>query len=78
MVNGAERVYISSRSEQECFSAAEQLNKLSGKNVKGKCIAIPANLSTEQGCIQLVDEMKKKGEDKLHVLINNAGRSIIK
>lgn len=38
----------------------------------GKAILLQANLSTEAGCHQLVDELKKH-TDKLDVLFNNAG-----
>jgi len=63
--NGA-KVYISSRSAEVCQAVEAELNKL------GKCIAIPADLSTTEGQQKLVDAMNVK-EDSIDVLINNAG-----
>lgn len=63
--NGA-KVYISSRNAAVCEAVATELSKI------GTCIAIPADLSSEEGRIRLVNELKEK-ETALDVLINNAG-----
>jgi NAD(P)-dependent dehydrogenase (short-subunit alcohol dehydrogenase family) len=63
--NGA-KVYISSRKESELNSAAEELSKF------GECVAVAADLSTEEGAKKLGDAIKAN-EDKVNILVNNAG-----
>ncbi len=63
--NGA-KVYISSRNAAVCKAVETELNKI------GECIAIPADLSTEEGLETLVGAINAK-ESSLDVLINNAG-----
>jgi len=65
VVNGA-KVYISSRKKDVCDRVASELSET------GECISIPADLSTTEGRAMLVDEIKKR-EQKLHILVNNAG-----
>lgn len=65
VANGA-RVYISSRKAEVCEAVSAELSK------HGECIAIPANLITNEGRETLVTELKKR-EEKLDVLVNNAG-----
>jgi len=60
------RVYVASRSEEACAETEKELSKL------GTCVAIPANLSTQEGCLGLADEIKQR-ETKLDILVNNAG-----
>ena len=59
-------VYISSRRSDACAEVAQELSK------KGTCIGIPANLSTEDGCRGLADEMAGHVA-RLDILVNNAG-----
>ncbi len=63
--NGA-RVLISSRKADVCQEMAGELSK------HGECSALPADLSTEAGCLQLAEELRAR-EKALHVLVNNAG-----
>lgn len=63
--NGA-KVYISSRNAAVCAAVEAELSKI------GDCIAIPADLSTEEGGQKLIQEFASR-EDSLDVLINNAG-----
>jgi NAD(P)-dependent dehydrogenase (short-subunit alcohol dehydrogenase family) len=65
VVNGV-KVYISSRKKDVCNKAASELSEI------GECISIPADLSTTEGRAALVSEIKKR-EQKLHILVNNAG-----
>ena len=65
-VEAGAKVYICSRSESACASAAARLAQ------KGFCVALPADLSTDAGRRQLAAELARR-EDKLDVLINNAG-----
>ncbi|GJJ09542.1 hypothetical protein Clacol_003765 [Clathrus columnatus] len=53
-------VYITSRTQKECYAAAEEISKLGS----GQCIGLPANL-------QEYDEALHR--KALHVLVNNAG-----
>lgn len=63
--NGA-KVYISSRNETVCQEVEKELSKI------GECIAIPADLSTNEGQQKLL-ETYQSNESSLDVLINNAG-----
>ncbi|KAF0690007.1 Aste57867_18569 [Aphanomyces stellatus] len=65
--NGA-KVYISSRSEKACNETAAELSAVG----PGKCIAIPEDLASVDGCQRLADALAKL-EQKLDVLINNSG-----
>jgi NAD(P)-dependent dehydrogenase (short-subunit alcohol dehydrogenase family) len=60
------RVYVSSRKAEVCARVAEELSEL------GTCIAIPANLATEDECRRLAAELAER-EEQLDVLVNNAG-----
>ena len=61
-------VYISSRKADVCDAAATEI---AGEG-NGTCISLPADLSTEPGCRHLA-EMLSEHEDRLHILVNNAG-----
>jgi NAD(P)-dependent dehydrogenase (short-subunit alcohol dehydrogenase family) len=63
--NGA-KVYISSRKAQVCEKVAAELSKV------GSCIAVPADLSTNEGRSRLVEHLKQN-ETSLDILVNNAG-----
>jgi NAD(P)-dependent dehydrogenase (short-subunit alcohol dehydrogenase family) len=60
------RVYISSRKADVCEEVAAELSKI------GECVALPADLSTEEGARGLADELSNR-EASLHILVNNAG-----
>ena len=60
------RVYISSRKQEVCDEVAAQLSEL------GSCISLPANLSSEEECLRLADEIAQR-ESQLDILVNNAG-----
>ncbi|MCC5950152.1 MAG: SDR family oxidoreductase [Nitriliruptoraceae bacterium] len=66
-VAGGARVYISARSAEACEALADELTAAGGT-----CVALPADLSTPQGCTQLAAELAAR-EDRLDVLVNNAG-----
>ncbi|MEO8456562.1 MAG: SDR family oxidoreductase [Chloroflexota bacterium] len=67
-VEGGAKVYISSRKAEVVNEVAAEMSKV------GTCIAIPADLSTEDGCKALADEIASR-EGKLDVLVNNAGNN---
>ena len=65
-VDAGATVYISSRKADVCDEVAAELSEA------GTCIGIPADLSTEDGCRGLADEMAAR-VDRLDILVNNAG-----
>jgi len=65
-VEAGAKVYISSRKAEVCEQVAEQLS------ANGECIALPADLSTEEECRRLAGEIAER-EERLHILVNNAG-----
>ena len=65
-VRAGAKVYISSRKADVCAEVAESLSAL------GTCIALPADLSTEDECRRLAAEVAER-EPELHILVNNAG-----
>ena len=62
------KTYISSRKSDVIDAVAADLSK------SGTCIAVQADVSTEAGCRALADEIAKR-EDKLNILVNNAGNN---
>jgi NAD(P)-dependent dehydrogenase (short-subunit alcohol dehydrogenase family) len=66
LLEAGARVYISSRKADACAAAEGELRQY------GTVTAIPANLSTEQECLRLADEIADR-EQALNVLVNNAG-----
>jgi len=65
-VEAGAKVYISSRKREVCLAVAQALSEI------GTCVSIPMDLSTVEGCVQLAREVGLR-EDKLHILVNNAG-----
>ncbi|CAE7405011.1 rhlG [Symbiodinium microadriaticum] len=65
VTNGA-KVYIVARKFEACQATAERLSEF------GDCTALPGDLSTRDGVAALAKEIAGR-EDKLDVLINNAG-----
>lgn len=65
-VEAGAAVTISSRKADACAEVAAELS------AKGTCVGIPADLSTEDGCRLLAEEMSSR-VDRLDVLVNNAG-----
>lgn len=68
-VEAGANVYISARSADVCDKVAAELSQLPGG---GKCVSLPADLSTEEGCGELVRAVGER-EDSLDILVNNAG-----
>ncbi len=69
LANGA-KVYISSRKADVCDATAKRLADEYG----GTCVSLPANLAELDGIDGIAAELKNR-EDKLHILVNNAGVS---
>jgi len=66
--NGA-KVYIAARKENQLKEAVADINKVASGP---KADYIVANIGSKAGCDALVAEFRKR-EDKIHVLVNNAG-----
>jgi NAD(P)-dependent dehydrogenase (short-subunit alcohol dehydrogenase family) len=65
-VEAGATVYISSRKADVCDRVAAELSR------HGRCVALPADLSTEAGARQLAAAFAAH-EQQLHILVNNAG-----
>jgi NAD(P)-dependent dehydrogenase (short-subunit alcohol dehydrogenase family) len=68
-VEAGATVYVTSRSVDVCKEAADELSMLPGD---GTCLALPADLSSEEGCRSLAEAVKER-ESSLDILVNNAG-----
>ncbi len=68
LVGSGVKTYITARREEELRATEAALGEL------GECIAIPADLSDEQGLKQFAGEIRER-ENALHILFNNAGAS---
>ncbi len=69
LANGA-KVYISSRKVDACEQAARRLADRYG----GECVALPANVAELAGVEALAKALGDR-EERLHILVNNAGVS---
>jgi NAD(P)-dependent dehydrogenase (short-subunit alcohol dehydrogenase family) len=65
-VDAGATVYIASRKADVVEEVAKELSK------KGTCVGIPADLSTEEGCRALAQDIALRIE-RLDILVNNAG-----
>jgi len=65
-VENGVKTYISARKAAACLETAGELS------AKGECIALPADLSTNEGRDGFVAGIKAR-EDKIDILVNNAG-----
>ena len=66
LLEAGARVYISSRKADACAAAVRDLTRY------GMVTAVPADLSSEAGCLQLAEQIGQR-EQSLSVLVNNAG-----
>ncbi len=66
LLQAGAKVYITARKKAACEEAARELS------VFGPCIAIASDIGTPEGRAALLQAFGQK-EDKLHILINNAG-----
>ncbi len=65
-VDAGATVYACSRNEEACRSLEKELS------TRGRCIALPGDVSTEAGCRAIADALHGY-EDRLDILVNNAG-----
>jgi len=66
LVRAGCRVYITARKAAECDATAAELSAF------GECVSVPADLSGPGGVDQLMQVVGAR-EDRLHILVNNAG-----
>jgi NAD(P)-dependent dehydrogenase (short-subunit alcohol dehydrogenase family) len=66
LVEAGADVVISSRKADACEAAAAELSRA------GSCVAVPADLSSEEGAIALAGAVRDRF-DRLDLLVNNAG-----
>ena len=66
LVRAGARVYVSSRKLDACAETERRLSAY------GECIAIPCDINSLDGCRQLAEAVAAR-EDRLHLLVNNAG-----
>ena len=59
-------VYITARKREACDRTAAEFGHL------GTCVSLPGDVSTEEGRAALVETIAAR-EDRLHILVNNAG-----
>jgi NAD(P)-dependent dehydrogenase (short-subunit alcohol dehydrogenase family) len=69
-VDAGATVYISSRKREVCDEVAAELSGRAGS--ADACVSMPADLSTEEGCLDLGRRMAERVPG-LDVLVNNAG-----
>ncbi len=69
LLNAGAKVAITSRKEDICTAAAEEMSAL------GTCIPLPCDLSSPEAAVDLAARVKAQFGDKLNILINNAGKT---
>jgi NAD(P)-dependent dehydrogenase (short-subunit alcohol dehydrogenase family) len=66
LLQAGAKVYITARKKAACEETAKELSAF------GPCLALPADVGTAEGRAALLQAFNAK-ENKLHILINNAG-----
>jgi NAD(P)-dependent dehydrogenase (short-subunit alcohol dehydrogenase family) len=66
LVRAGCRVYITARKKDACDAKAAELTAW------GECISVPTDLASPGGADELVGAVSER-EDRLHILVNNAG-----
>jgi len=66
LVRAGCRVYITARKAEACDAKAAELSE------HGECVSVPLNLADPAAAQELADRVAER-EDRLHVLVNNAG-----
>lgn len=68
-VQAGANVLLTSRDEKACAAAAQEIGS------PDRCHFVASNVSSREGCEELADHVAKVFDNKLHVLVNNAGTS---
>jgi NAD(P)-dependent dehydrogenase (short-subunit alcohol dehydrogenase family) len=66
LVQAGCRVYITARKAEACDAKAAELSQY------GECISVPLNLADPAAAAELIERVRER-EDRLHILVNNAG-----
>jgi NAD(P)-dependent dehydrogenase (short-subunit alcohol dehydrogenase family) len=66
LVKAGCRVYITARKAEACDAKAKELSAF------GECVSAPANLGGHEGVQEFADMLASR-EERLHILVNNAG-----
>ena len=66
-VEAGAKVYVSSRKAEVCDRVATELSEI------GECVSAPADLSREDECRRLADQVSALEGGRLDILVNNAG-----
>lgn len=69
LLNAGATVAITSRTADVCEAAATEMSSL------GSCIPLPCDLSTPEAAVDLARRFREAAGEKLHILINNAGKT---
>jgi NAD(P)-dependent dehydrogenase (short-subunit alcohol dehydrogenase family) len=69
LLNAGAMVAITSRKEDVCNAAAEEMSHL------GPCIPLPCDLSSPEAAVDLAARLRETCGEKLHILVNNAGKT---
>jgi NAD(P)-dependent dehydrogenase (short-subunit alcohol dehydrogenase family) len=69
LLKAGAKVAITSRKEDICNVAAEEMSSL------GTCIPLPCDLSSPEAAVDLAARVKAQFGDKLDILVNNAGKT---
>lgn len=69
LLRAGAKVYITSRKESDAHAAAIELGAL------GMCQALPGDAGSPEGITKLAELFRQSGEQALHILVNNAGRT---
>src|SRR6202012_4112069 len=68
LIDAGAKVYITSRKREVCEAAALELCK------SGECVPLCADLAKPEAAAALAGDWRSR-ESKLHILVNNAGRT---
>lgn len=69
LLDAGASVAITSRKADLCEAAAAEMAS------RGTCIPLPCDLSTPEAAVDLAQRFRAAAGDKLHVLVNNAGKT---
>ncbi|CAB4365549.1 MAG: SDR family oxidoreductase [Actinobacteria bacterium] len=69
LVEAGATVVVTSRKAQACADVVAELSQI------GSCLAIPSDVSSEDGCRALRDAVAERFPDGIHALVNNAANT---
>lgn len=73
-LNAGANVLLTSRDENACKEAVKTLKETIGKN-NAECHYLSSNVSSREGCDNLAEQIADIFDNRLDVLVNNAGTS---